>query len=690
MATIAKTYTQANRPLKFSCPELEGELGADALMLVAFSGEETISAQFRYVVELVSMHQAVDETKVLRKPVSIAIQRGDKGNRYIHGIVNRFVRLGRREELTAYAAEVVPWTWFLGLSRDCRIYSKLAVPDILEQVFNLPPYAAFQINCKLAHPKRPRCVQYRESHLNFVSRLMEEEGIYYIFQHTESEHLLKVTDGSSAIEPCLTSPVYVRSNATAAYPYVMWNVRQEHNVGPDVIVLRDYAEEQPSRNLLCTAKPDQLFRTPKNEEVFDYFAHNYRTFEDGELYAGVELEAQRSLRSVIRGESSCPEFEAGYMFSTTESSLASDQLLVSVRHTGRAGDFAAWDTGEFQYKNEFVAVPKPVRFYPPLQTPRPRVHGSQTALVVGPKGSEINVDKFGRVQVRFFWERQTGHEMDTDWVRVATTSAGKGWGAIHPPRVGEEVIVDFLEGDPDRPIVTGRVYNGERPHPYELPANKTQSGFKSRSTLEGTADNFNEIRMEDKKGSELLYIHAEKDKKVMVENNRTESVGANETITIGANRTESVGKNEKISIADNRTEDVGKDEAIDVGKNQTLSVGKDQSISVGNNQTISVSKDRTLDVAANRTTTVGKDDSLTVADDRKTDVGKDDTLQVGKKLTIVVADQITLKTGDASITMKKDGTITIEGKDIKLTGSGKITAKADSDVVLKGSKVSAN
>jgi type VI secretion system secreted protein VgrG len=295
--------------------------------------------------------------------------------------------------------------------------------------------------------------------------------------------------------------------------------------------------------------------------------------------------------------------------------------------------------------------------------------------VVGKGGEEIWVDKHGRVKVQFFWDRKGKRDENSScWVRVSSTWAGKNWGFVQIPRMGQEVIVDFLEGDPDQPIITGRVYNADQMPPYALPANQTQSGVKSRSSKGGTGENFNELQFEDKKGSEEVYIHAERNKRVVVEVDRTESVGHNEGISIGNNRTEKVGKNESITIGENRTENVGKDEGITIGANRNESVGKNESIEIGEN----------------RTESVGKNESVSVTESRTHKVGKDDSLEVGKNLVITVADSITIKTGDASITMKKNGDIQIKGNNLKLDGSGKIQIKAASDVNIKGSKVTNN
>jgi type VI secretion system secreted protein VgrG len=357
----------------------------------------------------------------------------------------------------------------------------------------------------------------------------------------------------------------------------------------------------------------------------------------------------------------------------------------------QGGDDRAGDGQGFEYQNRFTCIPAALPYRPARTTPRPFVHGCQTAVVVGPAGEEIFTDKYSRVKVQFHWDREGKKDANSScWVRVASTWAGRQWGAIHIPRIGQEVVVDFEEGDPDQPIVIGSVYNADNMPPYALPANKTQSGIKSRSSLGGGADNFNEIRFEDKKGSEQLFIHAEKNQDIEVENDethwvgrdRTKTIDHDETVSVGNNRTETVGKNETISIGENRTESVGKDESISVAGNQSLSVDKNRSIAVTGNQSTNIDGSRSVGV--------DKDDALSVTKKRTVSIGTDDTLSVGKKLVMEAGDEIVLKTGSATIAMKKDGTITISGKDITIKGSGKVNVKASSDVIVKGSKVLAN
>jgi len=281
--------------------------------------------------------------------------------------------------------------------------------------------------------------------------------------------------------------------------------------------------------------------------------------------------------------------------------------------------------------------------YRPLRIiPAPRVDGCQTGVVVGPPGEEIFTDKYGRVKVQFHWDRTGKNNAESScWLRVSTPWAGKQWGMIHIPRVGQEVVVDFLEGDPDRPIIVGSVYNAEMMPPYTLPGNKTQSGIKSRSSISGGPENFNEFRFEDKKGSEQLFVHAEKDSRLETEHDRSEWVGHDEEVKVDNNRTRNVGKNETVKIGENQTETVGKNRAVDVGTN--------------------------------------------------------DSLKVGKVLKVEAGDEITLVTGASKIVMKKDGTIEISGVSITVDGKKSvdnkavlITSEASGIHTIKGSLVKIN
>ena len=456
-------------------------------------------------------------------------------------------------------------------------------------------------------------------------------------------------------------------------------------------------------------------------------------FQDNARTTAIRMQQETTPALSIAGQSTCRQFTAGHKFTLDRHFNANGAyVLTHVGHSATMGD--TYTTGSDTspiYENSFECIPTTLPFKPAQTTPRPTVEGTQTAVVVGNPGDEIFTDKYSRVKVQLPWDRQGQHDANSScWARVGTLWAGKQWGMIHIPRVGQEVIVAFEEGDPDRPIIVGSVYNAEQMPPYDLPANMTQSGIKSRSSKGGTPANFNEIRLEDKKGSEQLFIHAEKNQDIEVENDethwvgndrkktidrdetthvkrdRTETVDRDEKITIHGNRTEEVDKDEKITIHGNRTEEVDKDETITIHGNRTETVdknesitisggrtenvSKDESITIGGGRTENVSKDESITIGGSRTESVSKDESVTVSGGRTVSIGKDDALTVGKTLSITAADSITLTTGSASITMQKDGTITISGKDITINGSGEIVGKASKNMTLKGQKILQN
>jgi len=678
------TYSQANRPLRVTTP-----LGADDLLLAGFTGVEGVSTAFELSLDLLSEDDSVSGGDLLRQPVSVALKLASGGERITHGLVRRFMQLGRQERLVAYRMEVVPALWFLTLSSECRIYQHLSALEIVQQVLRANGVTEVDVRCTKSYPPREFCVQYRETHFDFVSRLLEEEGIYYFFEHAAGGHTLVLSDDPTNARACPGgAPAKM---AASAEPWqesdVVVELTNALGVHTGQVTLRDYDPLQPSLNLeaaVAGRQPSQRYDYPGK----------YSDVGEGKRYAKLQVEAFSSRYQVVTGAGNCRSFLSGHRFDLKDhyrKDLNAPYHLLEVRHVARAGDYRSWDSAPIDYRNEFVAVPLATKFRPPRVTSRPIVHGTQTAVVVGPSGEEIWTDEHGRVKVQFHWDRQGKQDQDSScWVRVASTWAGKQWGAIRIPRIGQEVVVDFLEGDPDRPIIAGSVYNAEQVPPFDLPANKTQSGVKSRSSLKGGAANFNEIRFEDKKGSEQIVIHAEKDKLIEVEHDRNEHVGNDETYDVGHDQAITIGNNQNVSVGKNRTESVGADESITIEGSRTESVGKDESISIAKNRTESVGKDENVDIGQHRTVTIAKNETMNIGETRAVQVGKDDSLQVGKNLVFDAGDSITIKTGDASISMKKDGSVTIKGKDITINGSGKINVKASGDVVLKGSKVLGN
>jgi len=696
-------------------------LGPDVLAARSVSIQEHISRLFQIEAELCSEDGEINLDDVVGHGATIRLDVGQKSKRYFHGFVSRMVQVANVGAYARYRATIVPWLWLLTRTSDCRIFQEKTVPDIIEAVFKHYGFSDYQLKLTASYPTWEYCVQYRETAFNFVSRLMEQEGIYYYFEHQDGKHTLVLADSISAHKPF---PGYaditfheLEQGSEMREVITDWTVEKE--LQPVATALQDFDFKKPKTSLLSPANQSRSYGKAEYE-IYDYPGEHLTTGE-GQRLADVRLAELQSQYEVLHGEASARGLTAGSIFKLKNHPRGDqnrDYLVTGVTLQVDAGEFASETSaaggGEF-FSCNFSAIDKSQQFRPERLTPKPIVQGPQTAIVVGPGGEEIYTDEHARVKVHFHWDRHDNSDENSScWVRVSQFWAGKQWGSIHIPRIGQEVIVEFLEGDPDHPIITGRVYNADQVPPYTLPANKTQSGHKSRSSKGGSTANFNEIRFEDLKGSEMLTVHAEKDQEISVEHDeshsvghdrqktidhdetthvkhdRTETVDNNETITIHANRTETVDKDETITIHKNRTETVDKEESITIGGGRTENVAKDESITIGGGRTENVSKDESITISGGRTESVAKDESVTVSGGRNVNVSKDDSLTVGKTLSITAADEITITTGQASIHMKKDGTIEINGKDITAKGSGKIGIKANSDVTIKGSKIGAN
>jgi type VI secretion system secreted protein VgrG len=608
--------------------------------------------------------------------------------------VSRFVQLDQAEGLTVYEAEIRPWYWFLSLTSDFCIWQNKSVPDIVKAVCSEQGFSDLVFKCVKPHKPHEYRVQYGETHLDFITRLMEEEGIFWFADHDGKKCNMVVADDNSVAKTPVKLRLSTLGHDTEDETVLSWfNVSQD--VRPGKYTHMDYNFETPSTQLKGQ-------HSGKHSSEVVEFPGGFETRDDADPLATLRYQEIVAEQVEAEGAGRCRALKAGGKIEISKhpnKALNTAYLITSVKQSAKLGDFRTGGDPGLAFKSSFTAIPFDTPYRPERSTDAPRAYGYESAVVVGPAGEEIFTDKYGRVKVQFFWDRR-GKKDDKSscWVRVSTVWAGKGWGVVNTPRIGQEVLIAYINGDPEDPIIIGRVYNAEQMPPYTLPANKTQSGIKTRSTLQGTPDNFNEIRFEDKKGSEELYIHAEKDKKIVVEHDKTESVGNNNTESIGNDESIDIGNNQKVTVAKDQTISVSANRSVNVTKNETIGIDGNRSESVGQSETVTIAKSRShsigtdeaVDIGGKRALTVAKNETTSIGENRTITIGKEDKLDVGKKLVIEAGDEISLTTGSASIVMKKDGTITISGKDIKLDGSGKINIKASSDVVIKGSKVSAN
>ena len=733
--------TQGNRFIGVTTP-----LGGDELLFRRMRAVESLGRLFEIRLDLLSASEEIILDDVVGQDMTVRMEVQDGSDRYFHGFCSELRQTGRLGRYATYEAVLRPWLWFLTRTADCRIFQEMTVPDIIKDVFREHGFSDFEESLSDTYRTWEYCVQYRETDFNFVSRLMEQEGIYYFFKHEDGKHTLVLADSYSAHSPI---PAYEKvpyypptANVSRESDHIYdWTLGKSVKTG--MYVLDSFDFKKPKAELMATESISRD-NARADFEIFDY-PGEYLEKSDGDQYVKSRLEELQAEYERVDGESDTRGFFCGGLFEL-DNFPRGDQnreyLLVSVTHQAQITAFeSGTGDGAAEYYCSFEAMDSKEPFRTPRTTRKPFVQGPQTAVVVGPSGEEIHTDEYGRVKVQFHWDRYgKSNENSSCWVRVSQVWAGKQWGAMHIPRMGHEVIVDFLEGDPDQPIITGRVYNADNMPPYGLPDNKTQSGIKSRSTKEGTPDNFNEIRFEDKKGSEDMYIHAEKNQTIMVENDKSETVGNNNTESIGNDEKIDVGNNRDKSVGVDQSETIGSNKQIDVGATHTETIGSDKSMTIGSNHTESISANMTLNVGSNRTVNigankaetvavakamtigagyqvtvgaamnqtigadkgeevgvnksvkvgsdsseaVGKNKSISAGDDLATTSGKKTTIAAGDDFTITgakkglidIADELTIQCGKAVIQMKKNGDIVVEGKKISVKGSGDIVMKA--------------
>lgn len=657
--------TQKDRLLSIKSP-----LPMDELLLTSIEGVEFISDLFEFQIEVLSKNHSIKPEQLIGKTVTATLQNDQK--RTFNGYISRFVYGEvKSDNLRRYHLTMVPWLWFLSKTNDHRIFQQKSTKDIVSQVFQDLGFNDFEFKATGNSKKREYCVQHNESDLNFISRLLEEEGIAYYFEQKGESHVMQIVDAQNAYKDCPeTDLTYSKGNQTGTQ-LSRWEHVYEFRKGK--WSLNDYDFEKPKQSLLQTTASTSKFANVKNYEHYEY--EPYHDFSGVKDLTKKRIEAEEAPMNTIEASSDCSSFYAGAKFKLAKHAVKEEQgsyIITAIRHRAVDNSYLAGHEGTSEYANDFACIPDSVHFRPPLTHPKPLMVGPQSAVVVGPSGEEIYIDQYGRIKVQFHWDREgQKDENSTCFLRVVQPWAGSGWGTSFIPRMGMEVIVNFIDGDPDRPLVTGSVYNADNMPPYE---SKTHSGIKTRSTKGGTPSNFNEIRFEDKKDSEQIYVHAEKNLDSMVENDETHTVDHNRTKTIGDNETSSIGKNRDKSVGEDQSESIGENKTISVGTNHTETIGKDKKLDVGNNHTETIGKDQSLTIADNMTLDVGKNVSESI--------GKNYQADIGKKLTFTAGDEITLKTGSASIVMKKNGDITLQGKNINVNGSG--------NVIIKGSKVSAN
>jgi type VI secretion system secreted protein VgrG len=626
-----------------------GTLAETALKVVQFNGSEGLSQLFQFTLELASKDGEIDFAKVLGEAALLTIQ-GNPEPRHVSGIVCRFEQAGRGTDFTRYRATLVPALWLLTQRQNFRIFQDKSVPDIVKAVLAEAkvPSDSYRFALKGTYKPREYCVQYRQSDMDFIAYLLEEEGISYYFEHQETGHVVVFGDSPDA-HTDIVAPTTVLLNdigfGTTPEEFIQ-SCRVTQEIRPGASQLRDYNFTKPSLDLTASADGDKW----KELQVFDY-PGGYQEKDAGTELAKRRREEGAVPADVMAAHSDCRRLVSGYKFTLDgheRTTFNQSYLITAVQHYGfqpqAVGAEATGSEGGQQiYENDIECLPAKYPFRPPRVTPRPMIPGTQTARVVGPSGEEIHTDEHGRVKVQFHWDR-VGQNDDkaSGWVRIAQAQAGSGYGVLFLPRVGQEVVVSFEEGNPDRPLITGSVYNADQVPPYALPANKTRSVIKTNSSKGGGGSN--EISFEDKKGDEQLLLHAEKDLDFRVKHDRREHVGNDRHLVVVRDKIQKVERDEHSLVA--------RDQIAEITRDHSLKVGKKQSIEIGDSRSLTVKGDVIEAFKKNHSQEVGNDLYI-------------------KAMGVVIEGmkELTIKVGGSFLKVDSSG-VTISGPMLKLNSGG--------------------
>jgi type VI secretion system secreted protein VgrG len=656
--------TQKHRIIAVECT-----LGADVLLFGRMTANERIGRLFEYELELFSEKTTIKLADILGTNMTVRMQLPhQQGVRYFNGMVTRFSYAGTRGlRYGAYRATLSPWLWFLTRTADCRIFQNQKVPDIIKQVFQEQGFTDFKDALSGSYRQWDYCVQYRETDFNFISRLMEQEGIYYYFKHENGKHLLVLADGYSSHEKFPryeTVPYFPPDSHDHRERDHLYEWRVDQQVQPGAFALNDYDFTAPRKSLRS------VLQKPKSHplagfEIYDY-PGAYVDPGDGSNYSRIRLEELLAQHETAEGVGNAAGLAAGYLFSLSNcprDDQNREYLIVSAVHHMESDEYESFSGGAISgkpYLGQISAIEAKQPYRAPRLTPKPVVQGPQTAVVVGPKGEEIYTDQYGRVKCQFHWDRYgQADENSSCWIRVSQLWAGKQWGAMNIPRIGQEVIVDFLEGDPDQPIITGRVYNGINMPPYGLPAKATTSTLKSNSSKGGAG--FNEIRLDDTKGQEQLFVHAERNQDTRVKLDAFEWIGNERHLIVKVDQFEQVESNQHLQVKSDQKAKVGGNASLKIGGDQKEEIGGDQHLKIGSRQNIKAGG--TISINA------GMDLQQKVGMKHAVDAGMEIHLKGGMNVVIEAGASLTIKVGGNFININPGG-VFIQGTLVMINSGG--------------------
>ncbi len=711
------TIDQTNRKLQVT----KTPLGKDKFALVGLSGREEISRLFHFQLELISDDLEVQPKALVGQAISFSIayfHDGKANTRHFNGIVSRFVAgpvddRGERKYRT-YRVEVVPWLWLLTRNANCLIFQNNPVTQIVQEIFTNPrPTGNGRRKFALGKDETAGdfildvgiadtwdyCVQYRETDFNFISRLLEQEGIRYHFHHGEASHLLVASDKAGYPSVPVANEIDFLSSDSPSKKNHISSWEHQFEFRPGKWAQRDFDFKQPTLDTVTKASHTKSYVDESGFEIFDYpeeypndddIANNVGNGKYGTTITTRRQEEDATPQDTVVASGTCPAFSAGFKFKIGEhlhpGEAGKEYLLVSVQHSCQE-HYLGSDAGSGQYHNSFTCIPADRTFRPSRITPKPVVQGTQTAIVVGPKGKEVCTDDFGRIKVQFHWDREGKKDENSScYIRVAQQWAGKRWGSMFTPRIGQEVVVTFLEGDPDRPLIVGSVYNGD-----QLPAylnkgldpkhtnDELVSGIKTNSSAGG--DGYNELRFVDTKDKEQVYIHAQRDVDVRARNNYTDRIYGHRHQIVGWEkdgkkggdwRTKVYG-NQHSHVVGNRVEHVEGNVQTKVagenGGNLHLVVDKDRMEQIGGDDHLTVTGNQNAKVDKTVSLTIGKDQQTKVGMNCAVEAGQEIHIKAGMTLVIEAGMQLTLKGPGGFVDIGPTG-VTIQGTLVNINSGG--------------------
>ena len=650
--------TQDNRWASIETP-----LGKDVLLFRRMAGVEELGRIFQYELELCSENGNIAFDDIIGQNVTIRMNYTASDARFVNGIVSRFSRTQEVEDLTYYQATVVPNLWFLTRTADCRIYQNMDGVAIVKDV--LKEQGITDVEYKLGsttYPTREFCVMYRESYFQFISRIMEQEGIYYYFKHEDGKHTLILINASSLHE------------AAPGFEEIEFNPRDEGSVDQDSIyywiemgqfdstkfTYADYSLETP-KNIMFGESEVTRGNAIANLTRFDY-PGRYTEAGDATNYAKYRAEEHQVDYQTFKGECIVRGTACGALFAMTGYPLESqntDYIIISTTINVVGEDYTSSPVEGQKldpFKCSFSAIRKTEQFRSESSTPKPFVHGPQTAIVVGPSGDEIHTDEYGRIKVQFHWDRYgNSDENSSCFLRLAQNWAGKNWGAVTLPRIGQEVVIEFLEGNPDRPIVVGSLYNADNKPPYPLPTNMTMTVMKSNSSKGG--EGFNEIRFEDKKDSEQIFVHGQKnyDKRIL-----------NDSF-------EWIGNDHHLQVINDRKEKVDNDKHETVGRDHVEAIERDHNVVIKGKEAIKITDSHSCTVSG---------DVIEVYESNHSEEVTSDYYLKADNIVIEGSTNVTIKVGDSYIAIESSGITIGTTGDIEFLADGDIKSEAGGDIAL--------